>query len=54
MHHERELSSLGVTDWFLENDDCQSEEDLVLGMYPLSFVREAARKISSNFYLVLG
>lgn len=38
------MSSLGVTDWFpMDNFNC-SDDDPMLGMYPLRFVTEAARK----------
>lgn len=47
------MSSLDVTDWFLENEICQTDDDLVLGMYPLPFVREAALKIEAEFYLAM-
>jgi len=44
------MCSLGVTDWFLvDNFDC-SDDDLVLGMYPLRHVTEAAREMGAQFY----
>lgn len=44
------MSSLGITDWF--NSKPQVEDnDLVLDMYPLEFLREAASKIGPDFYL---
>ena len=45
------MSSLGVTDWFqMVNFNC-SDDDPVLGMYPLRFVTEAARKTGAQFCL---
>jgi hypothetical protein len=45
------MSSLCVTDWFpIDNFNC-SDDDLVLGMYPLRLVTEAAQKIGAQFYL---
>jgi hypothetical protein len=34
----------------MDNFNC-SDDDLVLGMYPLRLVTEAARKIGAQFYL---
>lgn len=42
------MSVLGVTEWFTEP---ASRDDLVLGMYPVSFVNEAIRKIGPEFFL---
>jgi len=44
------MSVLGVTDWFSSTSD-QHEGDLVLGMYPLAFIREAIQKIGPDFFL---
>ena len=39
------MSALGITDWYPD-----PESPRILGMYPLSFVREAAAKIGACFY----
>ena len=44
------MSSLGVTDWFNSKPQVE-DDDLVLGMYPLEFLREASSKIGPDFYL---
>ncbi|KAI0448512.1 hypothetical protein F5B21DRAFT_497348 [Xylaria acuta] len=43
------MSAIGVTDWF--NPTCENEKDLVLGAYPIAFVREAAQKCGPEFAL---
>ena len=43
------MSSLGVTDWFKEKPRV-TDDDLVLGMYPLRFLQEAASAIGPDFY----
>ncbi|KAI0551687.1 hypothetical protein F4679DRAFT_121819 [Xylaria curta] len=43
------MSAVGVTDWFDPNSE--NEKDLVLAMYPIAFVREAARKCGPEFAL---
>lgn len=52
------MSVLDVTDWlttYLKHHQSQPVDgNLVLGTYPLSFVKEAARKIGSQFYGSLG
>ena len=42
------MSALGVTDWY-ETAKTESKK-LVLGRYPLAFVREAASKFGASFY----
>jgi hypothetical protein len=44
------MSVLGVTDWF-SSATASYENELVLGMYPLAFVREAMEKIGPDFFL---
>ena len=44
------MSSLGITDWFNRKPHVENN-DLVLGMYPLEFLREASAKIGPDFYL---
>ena len=45
------MSSLDVTDWFpIDNFNC-SDDDLVLGVYTLRLVTEAAQKIGAQFCL---
>lgn len=44
------MSSLGITDWFNSKPQVE-DKDLVLEMYPLEFLREAASKIGPDFYL---
>ncbi|KAL9064114.1 MAG: hypothetical protein Q9161_009085 [Pseudevernia consocians] len=48
------MSVVGATDWFTSHlsrtGQSPSEKRLVLGMYPLAFVQEAARKIGGLFY----
>ena len=44
------MSSLGITDWFNGKPRVENN-DLVLDMYPLEFLREAASKIGPDFYL---
>jgi hypothetical protein len=44
------MSVLGVTDWLSSTSD-QHQQDLVLGMYPLAFIREAIQKIGPDFFL---
>ena len=48
------MSVVGATDWFTSHlsrtGHSPSEKQLVLGMYPLAFVQEAARKIGGLFY----
>ena len=52
---EAVMSVLGVTDWYEEyvgsHGSPPPDTDLVLGTYPLAFVREAAQKMSSLFYM---
>lgn len=46
------MSAIGVTDWFLDRD-CHAGPDgqkVVLDMFPLAFLQEAARKIGAYFY----
>lgn len=47
---------VGATDWLTSHlsrtGQSPSEKRLVLGMYPLDFVQEAARKIGGMFYCV--
>lgn len=48
------MSAIGVTDWFEAEDASDSTDDeqgLVLGVYPLAFVREAQRKLGARFFL---
>ncbi|KAJ5384897.1 hypothetical protein N7517_002808 [Penicillium concentricum] len=44
------MSALDVREWF-ESETKQDDDDLVLGVYPLRFVKEAARKIGPEFAL---
>ncbi len=47
------MSALGVTEWFApytNESSRQRKEVLVLDTYPLPFVREAAKKLGSQFY----
>jgi len=41
------MSAIGVTDWFEHNPLNTHEEDLVLELYPLPFVKEIRKKIGS-------
>lgn len=41
------MSAVNVVEWF--NPKTDQEENLVLGIYPLSFVKEAARKFGPEF-----
>ncbi|KAI1321246.1 hypothetical protein F5Y16DRAFT_73440 [Xylariaceae sp. FL0255] len=41
------MSAIGVTDWF--DPTCENERDLILGVYPIPFVWEAARKCGPEF-----
>lgn len=43
------MSSLGITNWFKEKPRV-IDNDLVLGMYPLRFLQEAASAIGPDFY----
>ena len=46
------MSILGITNWFKEvSDPSERERDMVLGMYPLSFVNEAVKVIGPEFFL---
>ena len=50
------MNAIGVTDWYgsrnsTKNPTVAEPIELVLGQYPLEFVREAARKIGPSFYL---
>lgn len=42
------MSALGVTEWY--NTPGKQDNKLVLGCYPLAFVREAASKLGASFY----
>ena len=44
------MSSLGITDWYKRSSKIEDDE-LVLDMYPLEFLREASSKIGPDFYL---
>ncbi|KAK2591455.1 hypothetical protein QQS21_010864 [Conoideocrella luteorostrata] len=44
------MSAIGVTDWYLPSINNKIKEPLVHGIYPLSFVREAAIKLGAQFY----
>jgi hypothetical protein len=44
------MSSLGITEWFNSKPQV-GDNDLVLDMYPLEFLREAHSKIGPDFYL---
>lgn len=44
------MSSLGITEWFKIKPNVE-DSDLVLHMYPLEFLREAALKIGADFWL---
>ncbi|KAK8051734.1 hypothetical protein PG993_003119 [Apiospora rasikravindrae] len=44
------MSATGVLDWW-DNPDVDKDSHLVLGMYPLAFVREAAKKFGPGFVL---
>jgi hypothetical protein len=48
------MSVVGVTDWYRNHvqltGTAPSEADLVLGLYPLPFVSEAAKKLGPTFY----
>lgn len=44
------MSAVGVTDWYLPSCSRETEESLVFGIYPLMFLREAARKFGASFY----
>lgn len=45
---------IGATDWYTQHLDKVKnrplEDDLVMGLYPLSFVKEAALKLGAHFY----
>ena len=43
------MSALGITDWYKPGMNAQM--DLVLNIYPLEFVKEAATKLGASFYL---
>ncbi|KIW92980.1 uncharacterized protein Z519_06829 [Cladophialophora bantiana CBS 173.52] len=47
---EAMMSSLGITEWFKVKPSVENN-DLVLHMYPLEFLREAALKIGADFWL---
>ena len=42
------MSALGITDWYSKAE--MDDKRLVLGCYPLAFVREAASKLGASFY----
>lgn len=47
------MSAIGVTDWYLpwsSNRHEQTRKHLVLGIYPLEFIQEAARKFGAVFF----
>jgi hypothetical protein len=45
------MSAVGVTDWFKDGISNQSKpRHLVFGIYPIEFLREAARKFGAIFY----
>lgn len=50
------MSALGVTEWFVQaltahsNAEAEFEKDLVLGKYPLAFVKELATKHPRHFF----
>ena len=46
------MSALGVTDWY--GTTKADGQDLVLGTYPLAFVREAAATLGATFYISLA
>lgn len=45
------MSVLDVQAWFERDGDDEQQRNLVLGMYPLSFVQEAATKLGPDFVL---
>ena len=48
---EAVMSVVDARAWFLENDEYQqNQKDLVLGKYPLSFVREVRNKLKGQFF----
>ncbi|POS70689.1 hypothetical protein DHEL01_v210919 [Diaporthe helianthi] len=42
------MSAIGATDWFLEYES--SGQHMVLSMFPLPFIQEAAKKIDGSFF----
>lgn len=46
------MSALGVTEWYTAAKE-QSKE-VILGCYPLGFVKEAATKLGASFYLSIS
>ena len=44
------MSAVGVTDWYQDSTPGKQDSKLVLGCYPLAFVREAASKLGASFY----
>jgi hypothetical protein len=53
---EAVMSVIGATDWYTNylnrTGHAPPEDELVLGIYPLAFVKEAARRIGGAFYYV--
>ncbi|KAI1752080.1 hypothetical protein F4782DRAFT_503161 [Xylaria castorea] len=44
------MAAAGITDWFETSTDSDRERDLVLGQYPLRFVRELQQKAGAHFF----
>lgn len=44
------MSAVGITDWYHTRNTDPTAQQLVLGVFPLSFLREAARKIGAIFF----
>lgn len=44
------MSAVGIMDWYHSRDTDPAAQQLVLGAFPLSFLREASRKIGAIFF----
>src|SRR5205809_4945919 len=47
------MSVLGMKEWIKSTPQAAEEQQLVLGQFPLTFVREVAAKLGSNFFTSL-
>ena len=48
------MSALGTTDWFQTSPTAEREKDLVLQMYPLSFLNEVRQKLGHGVFFYSG
>jgi len=44
------MSVIGATDWYLSTDEQNREENLVLGKYPIQFLREVQQILGADFF----